>query len=722
LSNLLQIPAVLDSSNQYDSGPAVVPAQQIPMAPAPPVGPAPDISTPTPPPSGVDLMAHAFITHLLQRTPPPPQPEQQNPTQNSGSFADKLSRAVQGAGASLGDASHASDNLRSGQGWLSGVTNTLGARNTRVAATKQQDIENQQRQQQLDQQKARDQQAMAESNVRMVHEQKLTHQLDEAAINSSIEDGKKAVAAQTVDAAQPGQVIEKDYTSNELQTQIAQKKLDPTTVTVYPTGRKQVGENPDGTPQYATTYTVVTPPKSVTLDDENRKALSNLPNYDQLTPGTVLTGVQYNQLYQQSADVKAATAARNATLAQNEIATDQTAQKLESVRLGPDWNNALSNHNNDPVAALDAMEKNPAMRQKYPHLQEDVAQAYGGAKEFETIRHNQEEEKIAKQKLYNEQHPAGGAMGNIPQSDGMKEQIAQLRTANPTAAAVLDKFDPLTQASLMAVAFGDGSVDFDKVFPTRLTKGAPGITSQNAIAVLKQINPNFQEQQYRQTMNAYKEATSGKNSQAIQQYNNFIQHSAEAVDTLVEANRKGPRIFNSPLNKLENLGYGTDATNIQAALSAVRGEISLLLSGGYKPGEDEQKAINTILSDASTPAQLSGALQKYATMGTVRLDNINENYKRTTGKNLPRIIDQRTLDAAKHLGVDPKTYGTLQGLDSNGTIFGSQTPMGANPPKQQPPQGVPQGSVLMQVPGGQPHWIPPQNIDAARKAGAAEVK
>lgn len=37
------------------------------------------------------------------------------------------------------------------------------------------------------------------------------------------------------------------------------------------------------------------------------------------------------------------------------------------------------------------------------------------------------------------------------------------------------------------------------------------------------------------------------------------------------------------------------------------------------------------------------------------------------------------------------------------------------------PPNVPAGSIKMQTPGGQPHWIPPANQDAAKKAGAVQV-
>jgi hypothetical protein len=664
---------------------------QVPLAPpgqgAAPT--APNIGQDAPPQAlNVDDFSKLFLSHLLRNTPAPPPPQN---TQN-GSFANKLQSAVTGISNSLGDAAAAGRDVRPGSGWLGGVTKTLAAQSQRTDAARQRDVENQQAQQRQDRENAVAKQGMAESNIRMLHEQKLIHQLDESAINSSIADGVKAVAVQTTDANTPihGEVLMKDLTSAELTTQLAQQKIDPTTVTPYPTGRKQVGENADGTPQYRTTYTVVKPPPSVKLDDKSRALLSP-EDRDRLPVGTTLSGTQYNQLYQNYQDQKAATAARDKTLADNEIDTDKRDQALESVHIGPDWNNALANHGNDPVAALKTMQADPAMRQKYPHLTQDVMQAYGGAKEFETIVDNQQKRQIEKDKLFAEQHPAGGALGNIPQSDGMVKQIADLTAANPSAATVLKKFDNLTQASLMAVAFGDGSTDFDKTFPVRLTKGASGLTAQNAIAVLKQINPNFNEQQYRATQTAYKEATTGKNAQAIQQYNNFIQHGAEAVDTFNDVGRKGPKVWNTAVNKLQNAGYGTEASQLESALIPVRGELALLSAGGYKPSEPEQKAIDTVLSSSATPGQISASLQKLAETGTIRLDNINENYKRVTGKNLPRIIDQKTLDAAKHLGVSPQSYGTLQNLDSNGTIFGSQTPTGANTPQGQniqPPPGA----------------------------------
>jgi hypothetical protein len=45
------------------------------------------------------------------------------------------------------------------------------------------------------------------------------------------------------------------------------------------------------------------------------------------------------------------------------------------------------------------------------------------------------------------------------------------------------------------------------------------------------------------------------------------------------------------------------------------------------------------------------------------------------------------------------------------------TKIGANVPA-----GIAPGSIQMSVPGGKPHWIPPDKVDAAKKLGASPVQ
>jgi hypothetical protein len=58
----------------------------------------------------------------------------------------------------------------------------------------------------------------------------------------------------------------------------------------------------------------------------------------------------------------------------------------------------------------------------------------------------------------------------------------------------------------------------------------------------------------------------------------------------------------------------------------------------------------------------------------------------------------------------PESYATHSKQGGAGAFYGNL-----------PPSGLPSGSVKMQVPGGAPHWMSPDKLDAAKKLGAVRV-
>lgn len=705
----------------------------------------------------VDKMANSFmdfLTNTLSKNGAGPAAPQEDHA--PGSFGSKLAGAASALGAGLGDMRTGGD-PRQGHGWLGAVGATLNARNERITKEKQQKFEN-------DERLKNDQINIAKANMEAVaHARNMQFQ------DKAVRDASAASSAQFMDAFRDNYEVRDNITQDKMMELMKDPQFAKThtgRITGYEPMLDAAGEpkmDPKtGLPVEMPLYSTVNLApgdlsKQVTVNATMAKRWKDAGVKD-VPVGTKMGSTMVADMDSDAQKFGSSLHMLNQgkVLPLPNDVKDQMADALKSTEVAT----ALAHHPGDPLGGLFDAQKNvedhiaagkqalaaaqqsgdpakiQAAQADLDHAQttsahlsttinqgftEDERKAYVKEKDAEAkqnakdskdaaeVEHWQREDRI---NAYKAEHPngvgtGGGANGDIPISEGMQQQIDQLRTANPTGAAILDHYDNTTKAALMSVAFGDGSVDFNHTFPARLTKGAPGLNAQQAIAAMKQINPNFSEQQYKSTQEAYKTATTGKNAQAIQQYNNFIQHSAGAVDALGSANRQGPRVWNMALNEMQNAGYGTDATRIQSALSGPRGEIALLLSGGYAPSTDEKKAFDVILSDASRPSQLSAALQEYAKLGTIRLDNINQNYKRVTGKNLPRIIDQATLDAAKHLGVDPLTYGALQNLDSDGTIFGPQTPVGANLP---PLPKAPQGKISVQIPGAPVGYIDPQAL------------
>ena len=725
------------------TAPQLAPGMQRPNIPA---AQTPDTTPPSDADLGihpVDAMATAFIGHLIDSDQQARQPQRP-----PGSFGDKLAGAASALGRGMGDM-RTGGNPAEGHGWLGAVGATLNARNERITKEKQQKFEN-------DERLKNDQINIAKANMEAVAHARNMQFQDKAVRDASAASSAQFMDAfrdnyEVRDNITQDKMMElmkdpqfaKTHTGRitgyePMLDAAGEPKMDPKTglpvemplystvnlapgdlskqVTVNATMAKRwkdagVKDVPVGTKMGSTMVADMDSDAQKfgsSLHILNQGKVLPLPNdvkdqmADALKSTEVATALAHHPgdplggLFDAQKNVEDHIAAGKQALAAAQQSGDPA--KIQAAQADLDHAQTTMSHLSTTInQGFTDDERKQYVKEAQAQAKQEALDEKDQAAQDEKNANDRERNRI---EWYKAQHPNGGALavgggagGDIPISDGMQQQIDQLQKANPSAAAILDHYDNTTKAALMSVAFGDGSVDFKSVFPANLRKGVPGISARDAVAALKQINPNWDETQYKQVQLAYRNATEGDNGKAIQQYNNFIQHAAGAVDALAAASRQGPRIWNKALNELQNAGYGTDATRIQAAISGPREEIKLLLSGGYSPKGPESDAVNTIMSDSATPAQLSAALQEYARLGTVRLSNINENYKRPTGKNLPRIISPATLEAAKHLGVDPITYNTLSSLDSTGTIYGPQTPAGANAPKVGQIKKFPNGSV-----------------------------
>lgn len=249
----------------------------------------------------------------------------------------------------------------------------------------------------------------------------------------------------------------------------------------------------------------------------------------------------------------------------------------------------------------------------------------------------------------------------VPLTSEIQNQITQLPTERQ---AILKQYDSNTQAALMSVAFGNGEQDLN-IFPARLTKGAPGISQQQAEGVIHQLNPDWSMQSYKQKQNAYKSATTGKLSQQADSLNNFIGHAAEARRINDNFARLNLKIYDIARNKLATAGYGDQAVALGTALAVVNEEFLTMIKSGFAPTADMEKAQKVLADENATVGQINAALKVMAHMATTRAHSMNNNYKRTTGDSFPNLINPENIEDAKYLGLD------LTGLYTGGRIGGS---------------------------------------------------
>ena len=606
-----------------------------------------------------------------------------------GSWAKSLVGAAQGVLANLGDVP--SDKAPVGAGTIAGVTKTIANHNERMAQQraveaqqKQRDIENARadRRETLEEQKAK--LDMTEANLRMHNEQRLAHQAD---VVPMIEQGKRTVATLTnPDSPRQAPVAGRDLTYAQIQQGVVDGKWNLHDFTAYPTGQNfKEGAEP------TTTYTLLNATGKVKLDDSNKDDASVIKfindNHGAEKPilsGQDLTFAQFNQIYQNASDVAAATASRNKTLMDNKLMTAKQVKDLEPSLLGqnPMWVKAIADAKGDPVRAYEKISQNPDMMAKFPNLAEDLKVDYP---EFDKLTEMREAERI---KLQEKAAEDAHNISAVPMTDEMKANINSLPADKKAVLAGVQ--DQNLQATLYTLGLNDGTMDIDKIFPNRTYKGGQTMTLQSAIGVIKQLNPAFSEQNYRAMSKELASTLPGtKKGDAIEQYNNVLQHSAELQDTMLAIGSNRPaKFYNTALNKMEKEGWGTDPARIAAALEPLKSEFELLMSGGYKPSEEMQAAYNTIINPASTPGQMGAAMKKMAATGAIRLQNMDETYRSLSGKHIPNLLRPDAKLAAQHLGLeaaDPATWSRLVSLDSGGRVFTPGIPPENKPAALQPP-------------------------------------
>ncbi len=292
-------PATGNDYSDANEGP-VTPGTGLPLPPNmaqnaqanTPVGAAPDIGAPAPGKGTLaDKLANAFLEHLSStqlgqnRPARPPQP----------STMQRVGGAASALAAGLGDAAHAGDSGPN-HGWLSGVANTLNARNVRLAAEKQQQFENQE-------QKRKDDVLLARSQAETVALHRNFYQQD-AEHRQQFHEGNQKFFASYAESNQQ----EDGVTQEELMKRMQD---DPSFVQNYVA--RATSEVPvvdangdekldsDGEPIMKPTYTVMKlatkdgSPATVTVDASKSADYAKFAGVN-LQVGTKLTALQDNKI------------------------------------------------------------------------------------------------------------------------------------------------------------------------------------------------------------------------------------------------------------------------------------------------------------------------------------------------------------------------------------------------------------------------------------------
>jgi hypothetical protein len=243
----------------------------------------------------------------------------------------------------------------------------------------------------------------------------------------------------------------------------------------------------------------------------------------------------------------------------------------------------------------------------------------------------------------------------------------RLQMADATAKAAANK---LTMEEKMVEQIAQDIAPMSADSLSRLRDITSMRSDQRAMiyARAREINPHFNTAEVDRKVKMLDNFTNGKDAQNIQSFGTFFEHAGNASQ-IVNDLRQGltPKVLNIPLNQLEKQGYGTTATQIAAALEPVRKEFEGYLLGGRALYAEDKKAAETILNDASTPAQIQAALKIMAHTAAARYNESNTRFKNTMHADISEAVgplSPEAYDAAGHLGITKMGgYELRQGKD-----------------------------------------------------------
>ncbi len=171
----------------------------------------------------------------------------------------------------------------------------------------------------------------------------------------------------------------------------------------------------------------------------------------------------------------------------------------------------------------------------------------------------------------------------------------------------------------------------------------------------KELNPNFNTSEVDRKVKMMDNFTTGKDGQQLQSFGTFLEHAGDANQVVQNIrNSATPKVLNVAINQMEREGYGTTATQITAALEPVRKEFEGFLLGGRALYGDDRKAAETILNDASTPAQIQSALKQMAHTVSARYNEMDNRFKNTMGANISSTVgplSDAAYNSAEAIGI-----------------------------------------------------------------------
>ncbi len=200
------------------------------------------------------------------------------------------------------------------------------------------------------------------------------------------------------------------------------------------------------------------------------------------------------------------------------------------------------------------------------------------------------------------------------------------------------------------------------------------------IAAAKELNPNFDQNNYSARKKFLGSWDGGNDSANIVSINTTVGHLSTLLDAANGLWNDKLKVANQFVNwAKDNLGDPT-ITDFETAKHAVGSELAKAFKGGQaSPTEEEIKSWTAIFSNANSEEQLQAAIKQSAKLLSSRMKSLQNNYKRVMGDYPSEsTLFPETIHTLERVGFDPNEFSG-RAWENSGTGQNSSAPDNNNP-------------------------------------------
>ena len=180
-----------------------------------------------------------------------------------------------------------------------------------------------------------------------------------------------------------------------------------------------------------------------------------------------------------------------------------------------------------------------------------------------------------------------------------------------------------------------------------------GTDRSKIFSYARKLDPNFSMAELNRKIDMEKSFSVGKDGQAIQSFDTFLQHAGEVTETVKGIQQTDSRLLNHSMNWWrKNMSGSPEYQRLATSLEPVGKEFEKFLLNQGALYKDDRDKINALLDSDVPLGQVMAALNQMGKTAKDRYGALNQRYKRVMKKDIENPFSQEALAGASKIGID----------------------------------------------------------------------